>query len=240
MPNNYFQFKQFTIFQDQTAMKVGTDGVILGAWTSVPQQGHILDIGTGTGLIALMLAQRTSSHAYIDAIEIEKNAALQARENIHKSPWKNKIGIQHIAYQDFTSKQKDKQYELIITNPPYFENALRSNQKNRTLARHAEGLNMTTLLQGVSYQLKPQGIFSIIMPADNKGIITNKAFFMGLYPHRICGVKTLASRPHKRVLIEFKKEKNKQIQEEELIVKKDDNHYTEQYKALLKAFYLNF
>ena len=155
MPNDYFQFKQFTIWQDQTAMKVGTDGVLLGAWSRAAQTGSILDIGTGTGLLALMMAQRTPARVTIEGIEIAEKAYQQAKENIKNSPWHKRICLYHQSYQDFYS-QYQKAFDLIITNPPFFDNSLQGEQTDRNLARHSHSLSIQDLLQEVSRQLKKQ------------------------------------------------------------------------------------
>ena len=129
MPNDYFKFKQFTIHQDKCAMKVGTDGVLLGAWAECANAKGILDIGTGTGLIALMIAQR--SNAKIDAVEIDETASKQAKENIKKSLWNDRIEILNISFQDF-SKSTNEKYDLIVSNPPYFQNSLYAPDEKRT------------------------------------------------------------------------------------------------------------
>ena len=134
MSNLCFEFKQFTVWHDKCAMKVGTDGVLLGAWANVESAKHILDVGTGTGLIALMLAQRTVQ-ADVTAIEIDSMAAIQARENIAHSPWKNRITLFNC---DFRYFHDDLKYDLIVSNPPYFVNALKCLDKQRNMARHTD------------------------------------------------------------------------------------------------------
>ncbi|MFA6830764.1 MAG: methyltransferase, partial [Bacteroidaceae bacterium] len=175
MSNPYFQFKQFKINHDRCAMKVGTDGVLLGAWTSIDtlnkeESTRVLDIGTGSGLIALMIAQRTSSlnKLFIDALEIDATASIQAQENVLCSPWKDKISIIHGDFTDANLLSKllldNGPYQLIVTNPPYFIDSLNSPNEQRTVARHTQtGLNFEQLIKGVLHLLDANGLFSLIL-----------------------------------------------------------------------------
>ena len=147
--NSFFEFKQFRINQENCAMKVGTDGVLLGAWTPIPPTAtHILDIGTGSGLLALMVAQRTHSHAHIDAVEIDPTAAQQAKENFMMSPWTQQL---HVIHSDFQSFEKNtlQKYDVILSNPPYFRNSLQTPNTERTMARHSSTLSLDEWVIGL-------------------------------------------------------------------------------------------
>ena len=156
MSNPYFQFKQFTVWHDQCAMKVGTDGVLLGAWASVERARRILDIGTGTGLVALMLAQRSLLDAKIVALEIDEAAAGQARENVARSPWQERIEVVQADFKKYRSSDK---FDVIVSNPPYFVDSLECPDRQRAAARHNDSLTYEELLEGVNRLLAADGLF---------------------------------------------------------------------------------
>ena len=168
MRNQFFKFKQFSVNQDNCAMKVGTDGVLLGAWCDVESAKMVLDIGTGTGLIALMIAQRTDC-ALIDAVEIDKSAYVQASGNFKDSRWCGRIGVFNLDFKQYVDECNTK-YDLIVSNPPYFENSLKSSNLERTMARHTDSLSFDELLHGASMLLSESGIISLIVPngVDNR------------------------------------------------------------------------
>ncbi len=168
MSNPFFQFKQFTIRHDKCAMKVGTDGVPLGAWAGIESCNRILDIGTGTGLTAMMLAQR--SKAVIDAIDIDAEACLQAQENAESSPFAERIKIQHSALSDFAQTDTGL-YDLIVSNPPYFVDSLKCPDQKRNTARHTDTLTLEDLLQDSRKLLAPQGRIALILPYDQKYVL---------------------------------------------------------------------
>lgn len=237
MPNEYFKFKQFTIHQSGCAMKVGTDGVLLGAWAAV-SDGKALDMGCGSGLIALMLAQR--SKAEVLGIDIEAGAAIQARENVAKSPWKDRVAIEKISIQDFVALAKPKQFDTIVCNPPFFENSKEAPEYERTLARHAVRLNWKDLIHALEYLLTVDGVFSLIIPFDQARSFTEQAVKSGLFASRICHVVPRPGKNPKRCLLEFQK-KEVPLVEDELFVELDKRHqYSERYKKLTKDFYLAF
>lgn len=238
MPNNYFKFKQFTIWQDKCAMKVGTDGVLLGAWTDCSKASKILDIGTGTGLIALMLAQRTAGiNTYIDAIEIEENASKQAQSNITKSKWNNRINVYNKALQNFTPTKK---YDLIVTNPPYFINSLAAQSEERTVARHTAVLHYETILDFIQLHLEQNGKFSIIYPAESFNKLKDYALNKGLFLVRQTDIHPTPISEIKRILAEFKIEE-KELTHNSLIIEENGRHqYSEGYISLTKDFYLKF
>lgn len=237
MPNDYFKFKQFTIHQDKCAMKVGTDGVLLGAWADCENAKNILDVGAGTGLIALMLAQR--SNAKIKAVEIDEAASIQAKENIKKSLWNDRIEIHNMPFQDF-SKSINEKYDLIVSNPPYFQNSLYAPDKKRTDARHNSNLKLDDLLIGVLNLLPEKGKLSIVLPYLEGTLFILKAAENGLYCVRQTKVLPKPDREPKRLLLEFMKEKMPLV-EQELIIELNKRHeYSEAYKNLTKDFYLAF
>ncbi len=237
MGNPYFKFKQFTVFQDKTAMKEGVDGVLLGAWANAGEAKSILDNGTGTGLLSLMLAQKADSE--IDAVEIEENAFLQASENIGKSRWANRIKIYHLSIQHFV-KRKSRFYDLIICNPPYFSNSLNSGKASRNLARHDDSLPLETLLNAVKCLLSSTGCFYIIYPFNKKENLINNAGLLGLYPKRVLNVKGNQRKEPNRVLIEFC-HGTISCEEETMIVRDAlTNNYTKDYKFLTRDYYLAF
>jgi len=237
MPNDYFKFKQFTIHQDKCAMKVGTDGVLLGAWTDCENATSVLDIGTGTALISLMIAQRSTAN--IDAVEIDDEACRQATENIGKSPWKDRVEVFNQSFQDFT-KSTEKKYDLIVSNPPYFQNSLFTPDKKRTNARHNSNLKLEDLIQGSVKLLSENGALSIILPYLEGNMFILKASEMGLYCIRQTNVLPKPNREPKRLLLEFMKTK-KPLVEQEIIIELGKRHeYSDAYKNLTKIFYLAF
>ena len=232
MPNPYFCFKQFAIYQDRCAMKVGTDGVLLGAWTNCEGAKQILDVGTGTGLIALMLAQR--SNAFITAIEIDENAAKQASENAANSPWGNRVIVKKCALQDFTS---DIEFDLIVCNPPYFNNSLKSPADNRNLARHTDSLSINDLLQNSLRLLSASGRLCVILPADETNFCIEQSSQKGLFCTRSTKIKPLPNSDVKRILLEFSRTE-KEYFEDFLIIEKNRHEYSEEFKKLTDEYYL--
>ena len=218
-------------------MKVGTDGVLLGAWVDSENVKSILDIGTGTGLIALMLAQR--SNAIIEAIEIDESASIQAKENIAKSDWKESIQVLNIPFQKFY-KSTNKTYDVIVSNPPYFQNSLFAPDKKRTDARHNSNLELEELLDGSIKLLNEEGKFSLILPYIEGTMFILKASEKGLFCTRQTKVLPRPGREPKRLLLEFMKTK-KPLIEQEIIIELNKRHeYSDAYKNLTKDFYLAF
>jgi tRNA1Val (adenine37-N6)-methyltransferase len=234
MHNHFFRFKQFTINQENCAMKVGTDGVLLGAWTEPGDASVMLDVGTGTGLIAIMLAQR--SKAVIHAIEIEPHASHQAMENVQKCPWKDRITATHSSFQDF-SKDSNTKYDLIVTNPPFFSNSLKTPHGGRNLARHNDILPPDDLLAGVDRLLGPKGRFCLIMPYVDSSLFLVDAALYHLYCVRKAHVKATPGKKVTRVLMELGRERCK-IQEEDIVIQESEGVYAAKFKTLTKDFYL--
>lgn len=236
MPNNYFRFKQFAVRQEKTAMKVGTDGVLLGAWTDVANAKNILDIGTGTGLVALMLAQRCN--AQIDAVEIDNDSASQAKENFENSRWSSRISIHHLPFQDF-AKNSTQQYDLIVSNPPYFVKSLKSPELARSIARHNDQLPYSQLLEGISKLINETGRFAGIFPYVEGNIFVAEASTYNLYCSKRVNVFGKSNGNIKRVLLEFTKEKLPLI-ESNFTIRELNGDYSQDYITLTKDFYLAF
>lgn len=233
MPSSHFKFKQFTICHDKCAMKVGTDSVLLGAWTKVDQARNILDIGTGTGLIALMLSQR-SNVALVDAIEIDIAAAEQAKENVMRSKWADRVKVLCCDIQEYDSSIK---YDLIVSNPPYFVDSLKCPSQNRNLARHVGKLNYESLFYHSSRLLSDSGNLDIIIPTEVENNIIDIAQKYSLYPSQGLRVYTKDGKPSRRILLSFSF-KEKAYTEHSLCIKLNTNQFSEDYINLTKEFYL--
>ncbi len=229
-----FFFKQFKIEDNRCAMKVGTDGVLLGAWVDIAAANTVLDVGTGSGVIALMLAQRTSTETQIDAIEIDKSSAGQAHENVQQSPWAKKMMVHHSSLQGFHSSKK---YDLIVSNPPYFNNSLPPPERARAGARHTDTLPHHELLAHSKQLLAPTGRLAVILPfAEGKAFIS-MASITGLFCVRQCSFYSRQGKPQERWLLEFALEP-RTIKTEKLLLFADDNNRSEDYKDLTRDFYL--
>ena len=234
--SNQFDFKQFSIRQDLCGMKVGTDGVLLGAWASGGQ--NILDIGTGTGLIALMMAQRYPT-AYITALDIESKACLQAQINTDLSPFSSRIEVIQDSIQHFsTAYQGLKSYDCIVSNPPFFVNSLKSKGNERTLARHTDSLSYSELFRSVSLLLSENGMFSTIIPADYVEQFISEGYIFGLFLTRRCFIRTVESKPFKRCLLAFEKQKPSQIETLEVCMQTSKGAKTQWYTMLTGDFYI--
>jgi tRNA1Val (adenine37-N6)-methyltransferase len=238
-----FRFKQFTIEQDRCAMKVGTDGVLLGAWASLEHNPFsILDIGTGTGVIALMLAQRSSAEL-IDALEIDEEAYEQAVENFENSDWGDRLFCYHAAFDEFVEEMQDEgmeeeeKYDLIISNPPFYSADYSSGDAKRDQARFAEALPFEELLEGVSLLLSKRGKFSVILPHSEEEKFLSLASNFGLFPERITRVKGTPDSPPKRSLLGMSFLEGKP-EVDELVIETARHQYTAEYVELVKNFYL--
>ena len=234
--NDYFHFKQFSVSHKRSGMKVGTDGVLLGAWANVAEVKNVLDIGTGTGVIALMIAQRTFPEVLIDAVELNENASEDARENFAISAWQERITLHEMSIQTY---QTDQRYDLIITNPPYFVNSYKPADKKRLVARHSESLPFVELLEVVKKFLNPSGRFAVILPPAESNSIKSFAEKIPtpLYCNRECLFRTRSHKSVERILMEFS---FKQVQTitEEICLYQQGEEWTDQYLALTKDFYL--
>lgn len=238
MPNTSFAFKQFIVKQDRCAMKVGTDAVLLGAWVLPNGSKHILDIGTGTGVIALMLAQKTQAH--IDAIDIDEEAFLQAKQNALDSKYSSQITVTQTSLQHY-SKESTQKYNLIVTNPPYFEQSLKSSDEQRSHARHADVLPFEELLDGVLKLLDEKGKFCLILPTLEAIKFRALAEKRGLHLSKLLRVKSRIDKDtDKRHLMQFEV-KPTEFSEKTIAIELEERHqYTDDYKDLTKDYYINF
>lgn len=237
-----FRFKQFVVHDDHCAMKVGTDGILLGAWADGDRPRHILDIGCGSGLIALMLAQRYPA-AKIDAVDIDSGACHQAGENFCDSPWNERLRVSHADIRDFAANSDHiHRYSLIVSNPPWFQDSLKSGDAARDRARHADTLMSRELLRAVDTLLAVDGRFSVILPADLSPEFLLLASREGFHCHRACSVRPKADLTPKRCLMELRRtEHPKGLEPTELIVENDERHdYTQAFRELTREFYLRF
>ncbi len=238
MANQHFAFKQFIIRQEQCAMKVGTDAVLLGAWVKTNGAKRILDVGTGTGVIALMLAQRTE--ALIDGIDIEDLACAQAEENVRLSPWSEQVRILHHSLQGYCEETTTR-YDLIVSNPPYFLDSSKASGLERTTARHADLLPHVELIDSVICLLDRKGKFCVILPVKEAAIFRELAKEKGLHLSKLLRVRTrIDKETEKRHLMQFEFSPSS-FSEETIVIEKDERHsYTEEYKELTKDYYLAF
>jgi tRNA1Val (adenine37-N6)-methyltransferase len=237
MPNHYFQFKQFTIQQQHCAMKVTTDGCLFGAWLANELQNtspnsRLLDIGTGTGLLSLMVAQQTTTT--IDAVEIDINASEQAFANVAASPWQNRLQVFNTAIQDYQSKK----YDYIFTNPPFFDNDLKSPDTKRNLALHSSALSLEELLANITRLLSPSGHFAILLPYHRVAFFEDLATTNGYHLHKKTLVQQTPKHSYFRGMLVFGYAKKEAITNN--IIIKEDNDYTEAFRRLLKDYYLQF
>jgi tRNA1Val (adenine37-N6)-methyltransferase len=238
MANSYFQFKQFRIEQDRCAMKVSTDAVVLGALVSSKAPENILDIGTGTGVLALMMAQKFPL-ASIDAVEIDREAYQQAANNVSSSNLGQSITVHHLPFQKYVA-EKVRQYDLIITNPPYYSGQLHSADKSINLARHENGLNFSDLWEGVNKQLTENGVFWLILPPKEMEdfilLGQNKGFFL---KSQIFLQDRKSSKPH-RIIAAFSRQAVEVSGQSSLVIKDSQNTFSVDYVCLLKDFMLYF
>lgn len=236
--NSFFQFRQFRIEQDRCALKVGTDGVLLGGWTDTDGAKNILDIGTGTGLIALMLAQRTDKEkAKITAIEIDEETATQAKINISNSKWAERITVKCQSLQDHLT---DTPFDLIVCNPPYFSNSMKSADDKRAKARHDDTLPAIDLATHSIRLLAPHGCLCIILPTEMGMKFAQMAQEMGLWLRKSTLVFAKPGSTSKRVLMELCTDAENTSATSSLLIRNaDNNEYTPEYKKLLEEFFLS-
>ena len=231
--NKPFQFKQFTVNQDQCAMKIGTDGVLLGAWTSVDHNPfNVLDIGAGTGILSLMIAQRSNA----EQIEIDDDAFEQCAENFENSPWNDRLFCFHASLLEYI-EAVDEKFNLIICNPPFYSEDYKTEDKARNLARFSDAMPMEHIIFAVINFLSENGIFSIVIPHKMENTFIEEASLIGLFPNRILRVKGNPNSEIKRSLIEFSYSETA-TKISELIIETERHQYTDDYINLTKDFYL--
>ncbi|MFV8368585.1 tRNA1(Val) (adenine(37)-N6)-methyltransferase [Flavobacterium sp. LB2R40] len=232
-----FSFKQFSIQQDRCAMKIGTDGVLLGAWTPIKNDPFsILDIGAGTGVIALMLAQRSNAEQ-IDALEIDDQAYEQAVDNFENSPWSDRLFCFHAGLDEFVEEPEDE-YDLIVSNPPFYTDDYKSENEHRDLARFADAMPFEDLIEAAALLLSENGIFSVIIPFKEEENFLAIAAAFELYPLKITRVKGTPATEIKRSLLAFSRNENTSITIDELIIETSRHQYTPEYIEMTKDFYL--
>ena len=230
-----FHFKKFTVTQDKSSHKVGTDGVLLGAWVSLDGAARVLDVGTGTGVIALMIAQRTSGNVRIDAVELQKEEAEEAALNFNRSPWGDRIKVCSSSLQDFKS---DNTYDLIVSNPPYFEKSWLPPDEKRSKVRHTDTLPFHDLAVCSKRLLSTHGRLAVILPPTEADIFRGICDSMGLYLTRACHFTTRRQKAVERILMELSQTPLPPTTEE-LVLYGDDGHWSDRYWELLHEFYLS-
>lgn len=237
MSNNYFRCKQFTVFQDRCAMKVGTDGILLGAWADMHDCCRVLDIGTGTGLVALMLAQRYDNCRVL-SLDVDENAVQQADRNFRESPFSRKLEALHIDFKAF-ARQSFEKFDAFVCNPPFFKDSLTSPNAFRTLARHDHTLSLHEILEGCHRLSTQMSRLSLIFPFDRKTEIETEAQAFDWYISRQTVVFPKRGKSPNRLLVELSKEKNSDdVSISELVIYEADGTYTDDFVALVKDFYL--
>lgn len=234
MRHDSFKFRQFTIHQDRCAMKVGTDGTLLGAWASAPDGAcRILDIGTGTGLIALMMAQRFPEASVI-GIDIDSEAVLQASENANSSPFSSRVSFQQMDVNEFESAP----FDAIVSNPPYFMSSLECPDMKRTMARHTSSLSYSELMKAAYRLLNDTGRFSLIIPSEFSKQIVSEAFLNGFNMSSKYDIKTTPKKLPKRCLLEFIKYPVNQLDIKNYSILDENAERSEWYHNLVKYFYI--
>jgi tRNA1Val (adenine37-N6)-methyltransferase len=232
-----FQFKNFFVEQDHCAMKIGTDGVLLGAWAPIDNHPFsVLDIGTGTGIIALMLAQRSAAQQ-IDALEIDEAAYEQATDNFENSPWNDRLFCFHAGLDEFIEEPEDE-YDLIVSNPPFYSEDYKTENESRDLARFQDAMPFEQLLEAADLLLSENGIFAVIIPFKEEENFMALANEFELYPLKITRVKGTLTTEIKRSLLAFNRNKTTDLVINELVIETARHVYTPEYIELTKDFYL--
>lgn len=236
MANDYFSFKQFTINQEKSAFKVGTDGVLLGASADIDGVKTILDVGTGTGLISIMLAQRCD--AAIIAIEPDDNSFIQSCENVNICKWHNRINVEHTRFQDFNPESGE--FDMVVMNPPYFNNSIKNPDPHKSAARHNDYLTTDDILSNTSRLLKEDGHLQVIMPFVEGNVFIAEANKYGFYCNRILKIKPTPSSEIRRLILTFNRFQEKATESFLTIEHGKRHEFTEEYINLTKDFYLKF
>jgi len=232
-----FNFKKFSIHQNNAAMKIGTDGILIGAWVNISKKFKALDIGSGTGIISIMLCQR-NLNLELDSIELSPSAIMDSKINIENCNWSNRIKLFHQDLKDF---HPDSNYDLIVSNPPYFKESLQPYNSERSKARHQNNLKLEDILKFSNQNLSKDGSLNIILPFEQKSEAKEFAKKYGLNSIRECAVHPKPNKDPHRILIEFSNTENKQVMKESLVIEENGRHnYSEDYKKLTREFYTIF
>jgi tRNA1Val (adenine37-N6)-methyltransferase len=232
-----FQFKKFSVQQDRCAMKIGTDGVLLGAWCPIENNPFsVLDIGSGTGIVSLMLAQRSNAQQ-IDALEIDEDAYEQCVENFENSPWGDRLFCFHAGLDEFMDEPEDE-YDIIISNPPFHSENYKTENKKRDLARFQDALPFENLIEAADLLLSENGIFAVIIPFKEEEKFRDLCAKVELFPIKVTRVKGCPTTEIKRSLLAFKRYELSTLIADELVIETSRHQYTKEYIELTKAFYL--
>ena len=230
-----FQFKEFRVNDERCAMKIGTDGVLLGAWANVNSAKRMLDVGTGSGLISLMMAQRNGK-ARITGIDIDADAVSQAKENVDCSPWRDRIEVMKVDFNNPVELNGMK-FDLIVSNPPFYTADTRSEDAQRATARNASALPLPQLMKNAERLLAADGVFSIVIPSEEASFVIGEAALNTLFLMRKCEVRSRVSTSPKRTLLEFSRN-IVPTEQSEMVIYGEDDEYTEEFMELTKGFYL--
>ena len=233
-----FRFKRFEVVNERSAMKVNTDGVLLGAaMTVAPQDRRMLDIGTGTGTIALMAAQRSGGSAHIDAIDIDEPSATEAAMNFSQSPWADKLHACNLPLDLFAASTSEK-YDLIFSNPPYFEDSLTAPDERKSTARHtSDGLSYREIFEFAKERLTEEGRVAFVLPADQEAALCRYGRMCGLHLFRILRIRTVPRKAPSRIIAEFSRGRVESVDDAVLTIQ-NEGQYTQEYLSLTKDFYL--
>jgi len=232
-----FQFKQFTVQQDKCAMKIGTDSVLLGAWCPIDNNPFsVLDIGAGTGILSLMLAQRSSAEQ-IDSLEIDESAYEQCVENFENSPWSDRLFCFHAGLDEFVDDPEDE-YDIIISNPPFYSEDYKTDNSQRDLARFQDALPFEDLVEAADLLLSENGIFAVIIPYKEEERFIDLCAEVELFPIKVTRIKGSYTTPIVRSLLAFKRYELSVLTADELVVEINRHEYTDDYINLTKDFYL--
>ena len=232
-----FKFKQFSVSQDRCAMKIGTDGVLLGAWCPIENNPFsILDIGAGTGILSLMLAQRSNAQQ-IDALEIDEDSYEQCVENFENSPWGDRLFCYHAGLDEFVEDPEDE-YDIILSNPPFYSEDYKSENTQRDVARFQDALPFEDLIEAADLLLSENGIFAVIIPFKEEERFIDLCAEVELFPIKVTRVKGTPTTEIKRSLLAFKRYELSTLTADELVIETARHQYTEEYIELTKAFYL--
>ena len=232
-----FSFKQFTVQQDKCAMKIGTDGVLLGAWCPIDNNPFsVLDIGAGTGILSLMLAQRSNAEQ-IDSLEIDEEAYEQCVENFENSPWSDRLFCFHAGLDEFINEPEDE-YDIIISNPPFYSEDYKTESSQRDLARFQDALPFEDLIEAADLLLSENGIFAVIIPFKEEKKFIDLCAEVELYPIKVTRIKGTPTTEIKRSLLAFKRYELPVLEADELVIETSRHQYTDEYIELTKDFYL--